>query len=491
MGTISSTQPICAIQDRIEAAIGQQKFKVWFKNTTHFSIVDEHLRIGVPNQFMGTWIENHFSEAIRTAAREVLGREARLYFVTDPKLFGQQGQRQLDTQAKVVQVQLTRTKASISPGPLPVPSAPMPYGSTALRFALSDFVVGQNSQLAYAAIQDVIHGRSASYSPLFVHSNCGLGKTHLLQGLCQVLRQGGQTSFCYVTGEQFTNEFIAAIRTHQAKAFRDWYRRRDVLVIDDVHFLANKRATQEELQHTFDTLAQMGKTVVLASDTHPTMLGQLSASLMSRFASGMVVKIDAPDVQTRRAILRRKAGQFSQPVPEAVIQYVADLFSSNVRELEGALLKLCAFARLVQQPLTVNLARHALEEYARKVGPAVKVSDIEAATSSYFGVTTADLHSTNKTRTVALARNVAMYIVRKHTKLSFPEIARHMGGKNHATVLLACRKIEKMSAAGATIRWLSGAGPVERGVVDVLVTICRALNLPIATSEDTGTAMAG
>lgn len=463
-------EPVNLIRDEVERRVGPQRFKVWFKNSTHFTMVDQHLRIGVPNQFIGGWIENHFADDLRAAADKVCGHPVTLHFNIDPKLFGKQPSAQLDIQAKNVhQVNKGGAEAGGNGFAHPKPQMAEKHG---LRYQLSDFVVGPGNQLAHAAVLDVLHGNQRLYNPLYVYSPCGLGKTHLLQGLCQALAAEDKLRWAYVTGEEFTNDFIFSIKRHTPEAFRERYRQLDVLVIDDVQFLANKKATQDELLHTFDAIDARGKQIVMASDAQPKLLGQLSAGLVSRFMSGMVVKMDLPDGETRRAILRRKSASLSKPVPELVIAYVAELFKNNVRELEGALLKLYAYSCLAGQPISLPLARTALEEYAAKIKPVVQVADIEAGVSNYFGITPADLHSTNRTRTVALARNVAMYLARRQTKMSFPEIARHMGGKNHATVLLACRRIERMLETNEPGVWNTSAGVlVQRPIEEVLAAV--------------------
>jgi chromosomal replication initiator protein len=241
-------------------------------------------------------------------------------------------------------------------------------------------------------------------------------------------------------------------------------RQTDLLAIDDVHFLASKPSTQEEFLHTFNTISLAGKQVVLVSDAHPKMIGQLSEKLVNRFVSGMVVKIEAPDFQTRCAICRQFAARMMKiplsgeshrggDIPEAVIRYVAERVRTNVRELEGALLKLIAYATLQDEKLSLATAQMVLAEHIERCDPIVHVSDIEASVGAFFGVTTASLHSARKGRTVSLARHFSMYLTRKHTKMSSSEVGRYMGDKNHATVLVACKKIDDLLQRDAEVHW--------------------------------------
>jgi len=422
------------INDVLAQKIGPQRYKIWFKNSTRLLLEDNYLKVGVPNLFIGGWIENHFAEAIAAAVTEVTQRPLKVIFTIDPELFGNQRRRQLDSQADF----LARS-ATAAPRRAEGTTCRRP----ALRHRLETFVVGPCNQLAYSAARTVVAEPRTHFNPLFVHGGCGLGKTHLLQGICSaVSEQRPQTRFVYVSGEEFTNQFVLALKLGRLDGFRQHFRQADLLVIDDVHFLASKKATQEEFLHTFNAIDMANKQVVLASDAHPKMVGQLSDGLLNRFISGMVVKIDPPDLETRRRILRQRAREMDKEAPDSVIDYIAQNLRANVRELEGALLKVVAYASLSRSPVSLTMAREALDGHIARTDPIVHLSDIEAAVTTFFGITPADVHSSRKTRTISLARAVAMFLARKHTNMSFPEIGRFMGNKNHATVILACRKVQ-------------------------------------------------
>ncbi len=442
------------ISEAIAEKVGPQRYRIWFKNTTRLAVENDYLKVGVPNLFVGSWVENHFSGQIAEAVREVTGQELKVIFTIDPELFGSQRRRQLDSQAESVAkvsnptVRQKRLKVS------------RPQN---VRLRLENFVKGPSNQLAWNAAHGVVEDSGTHYSPLFIHGACGLGKTHLLQGIYNsVLEKHPEASCCCVSGEEFTNQFILSLKMGKLDTFRQRYRNTDLLIIDDIHFLASKKATQEEFLHTFNAIDTASKQVVLASDAHPKMIGQLSESLVNRFVSGMVVKIDPPTFETRCEILRRRAAEMNKEVPEPAIDYIAESLQANVRELEGALLKVIAYASLSRSPINIRIAREALENHISKTDPIVHLSDIEAAVATFFGITPADIHSSRKNRTTSLARSVAMFLARKHTSMSFPEIGRFMGNKNHATVILACRKIQNfLTSSDHSLRWETTSGRTE------------------------------
>jgi len=274
-----------------------------------------------------------------------------------------------------------------------------------------------------------------------------------------------QTNTLYLSAEDFANRFVLALKTKKLEAFRNRMRRTDLLAIDDIHFFGSKPSTQEEFLHTFNTISLAGKQVVLVSDAHPKMIKQLSEKLVNRFVSGMVVKIEPPDFETRCEICRQfaqrimttalgeeksaQAGQMS----ENVVRFVAEQMRTNVRELEGALLKLVAYAALQNEKITLPVAQTVLAEHIERCDPIVHVSDIETTVAAYFGTTPSTIHSAKKDRTVALARHFSMYLTRKHTNMSSSEVGRVMGNKNHATVLVACKKIEGLLERDEEINW--------------------------------------
>jgi chromosomal replication initiator protein len=446
------TDELGAIDLAIAERIGEQKYRVWFKNSTKLELTDDYLKIGVPNHFIANWIEAHFLNDIYFVLKKVTGKEKKVAFNIEPSLTGSQKKTQLDSQAMQVQrTQNKTTRSRIKPGNWAKQSP--------LKLSLETFVVGAKNQLAYNAAKAVVGEEESPFNPLFLHGGYGVGKTHLLQGICnESAKARPGVKWLYVSAEDFANQYVLALKTQKLDAFRRRFRQMDVLAIDDIHFLASKKAMQEEFLHTFNTIDLAGKQVVLASDAHPKMIGKLCESLVNRFVSGMVIKMEAPDLQTRCRICSQKAKAMNRSVPDSVIEYIAEKMHSNVRELEGALLKLVAFSSLGNEKITLSMARSVLAEHISRSDPIVHTSDIESTVAVFFGITPADIHSSKKDRTVSLARSFSMYIARKYTKMSFPEIGRAMGNKNHATVILACRKIEDFLARNAEVKWIGPSG---------------------------------
>ncbi|UCG57932.1 MAG: chromosomal replication initiator protein DnaA [Phycisphaerales bacterium] len=470
-GSRTAESEIAAINEALAQQIGQQKYRIWFKNSTRFTRAGEYLKIGVPNLFIARWIENHFSVEIAKATRLATGAKVEITFVVDPDLSGTVRRTQLDSQAQLVE------KAQSS-SLLARRSARGQYAAShgsrrSLKLNLDTFVVGSSNELAYNAARAIVREQKSPFSPLFIHGGYGLGKTHLLQGICNAVPESRpETNWLYLSAEDFVNQFVVALKTKKLEAFRRRIRRTDLLAIDDIHFLASKPSTQEEFLHTFNTINLAGKQVVLASDAHPKMIGQLSEKLVSRFVSGMVVKIEPPDFHTRCRICRQYAaammktslvpksrrGSTTGHVPESVIRYVAENLRSSVRELEGALLKVVAYAALQNETINLAMAKAVLAEHLQRCDPIVHVSDIESTVATYFGTTPASLHSSRKNRTLALARHFSMYLTRKHTKMSSAEVGRVMGNKNHATVLAACKRIEGLIKLNSDVNWRGPTG---------------------------------
>jgi len=442
---------LSTVSETLAKRIGAQKYRIWFKNSTRLTLTEGYIKIGVPNLFIASWIESHFANEISQAVQAVTGSARKITFTIDPELSGHQRRSQLDSQAKLVEKARNRTSAKrsrIQPAP-----------RKKLKLSLDTFVVGSSNELAYNAAKAVVNDKKSPFNPLFIHGGYGIGKTHLLQGICNAVSKSRPgTNWLYLSAEDFANQFVLALKTKKLEAFRRRMRQTDLLAIDDIHFLASKSATQEEFLHTFNTIDLAGKQVVLVSDAHPKMIGHLSEKLVNRFISGMVVKIETPDFKTRCRICEQYASAMRKHVSAGVIKYIAENLRTNVRELQGALLKLIAFSALQNETITVALSKKILSEHLARTDPIVHVSDIEAAVATYFGITPANIHSSKKDRTIALARHFSMYLARKHTKLSSPEIGRCMGNKNHATVLLACKKVDQHIRQNSDVRWIGPAG---------------------------------
>ena len=504
MSCISAHDPqLARLADAIAQRVGQQRFHVWFNNSTRLDLRNDGLEIAVPNDFISEWIGTHFTRPIQEAAHEVLGCSLQVRFNIMPQLFidgGKDGaaapavpSTHMNGNARAVpngngnghhkapptDEAVVRPVQLLRPALSPAPRTPAPIDREApasafttrirLRHDLETYVVGQSNQLAYNAAMYVAEFPGAQYNPLFIHGNCGLGKTHLLQGLCKRFIDHHPTKrWMYLTGEEFTNEFLSALRNNKLDAFRRKVRDLDLLVIDDVHFLAGKKATQEEFLHTFNSIEAMGRQVVMASDNHPKMIEEFGESLVNRFVSGMVVRIDPPNYATRCEILRSLSTRTALGLNEEVIGWVARRVTQNVRELEGAVTRIAAHVKLSGQDADVAMAQEALGDLDRQLVAPVKPENILQSVCTYFGLEHKDLMSGRRQRTISLARSVAMFLVRKTAKLSFPEIGMRMGKRNHSTVISACRRIERAVLKNESLVWTSTVGEREEEASELI-----------------------
>ncbi|MCC6360142.1 MAG: chromosomal replication initiator protein DnaA [Phycisphaerales bacterium] len=426
---------LCQLRDLIQRKIGASRYRTWFGESTALLLHDDGLDIIAASSFACTWIANNYLDELTAAASEVLGRPA------------------------VVRVIQAAPPGSPAARPAHAGARKTTRPERTLRYELDSFVVGPGNQLAHSAAQAVVRAPGHAFRLLVLHGPCGLGKTHLLQGVCNALgRSHPSANVRYVSGEEFTNEYIFAVRGGPIDVFRARYRKVDILIVDDIHFLANKKATQDEFLHTYNAVDSAGKLVIVSSDRHPRSIASLSEPLMNRLIAGMIVQIDPPDFQTRRTILRRRAAAQGVTLPDDVLDLLAAQGSNNVRELEGVLYTLTALASLASGPLTAELAQRALDEAAVRSRRTPDAADIERIVSLRFGVTREQIQSRSRDRTVVLARSLAMLLIRRHTALSFPEIARSLGKKNHSTVLMATQRLERQLAMDAKVEWKSAAG---------------------------------
>jgi chromosomal replication initiator protein len=504
------------LADAIAQKVGQQRFHVWFNNSTRLDLRNDGLEIAVPNDFISEWIGKNFTRPIQEAAHEVLGCTLSVRFNVVPELFDitngavknklpdekftgdDKHEQRRSAKAPLVAATpaatlVDRNRRNVPPLVRPPAS---PVGRTTsmapsaeplnfvnrprLRHDLSTFVVGPSNQLAYNTMLYVAEFPGAQYNPLFVHGNCGLGKTHLLQGLCKQYAEMHPTQrWMYMTGEEFTNEFLLMLRQNKLDTFRRKMRDLDLLVIDDVHFLSGKRATQEEFLHTFNAIEASGKQVVMASDEHPKMIEEFGESLINRFVSGMVVRIDPPNFATRVEILQSLASRLGMDLPEEVTGWIARRVTQNVRELEGAITRIAAHVKLSGRTPDATMVQESLGDLDRQMVTPIRPENIMTAVCNYFGLEHKDLMSGRRQRTISLARSVAMFLVRKTAKLSFPEIGTRMGKRNHSTVISACRRIERAVSKNEALSWTSNIGERQEEATELIQRLeehSRAIN---------------
>ncbi len=465
------------LRAEVAARLGDARYTLWFGEGVRLGLDDDALEIGVPNAFFREWIQGHFADTLIAAGEAVAGHALRLSFRVDDEAQPQIGHvvepSAPDSRTTKVKIPLTPGSAPhVQPPPLPSDRPRMSSMPARPLRRLGDFVTGSCNRLAHAAAVDMAHSFGASFNPLVIHSGVGLGKTHLLEGVGHALRASRPgLRLVHVTAEAFTNGFLDAMRAGSLASFRARFRGAESLVVDDVHFLAAKRATQDEFLHTFNALVADGVPIVVAADQHPRLIGKLTDELSTRFLGGMVVKMDAPDPSTRRAILKAKAMARGVDVPEAVIAYVAEHLRASVRELEGALHSLIAHAVLTGKRLDLNLARSALRDTIRHTAQSVALKDVERAVCQLFQVDADALKSDGRARALTYPRMIAMHLARKHTGAAYSEIGRYFGGRNHSTVISADKKVAA---------WIEDARqrPTLAGfetIADLLATLERSL----------------
>ncbi len=411
---------------QLQMEMSKAAFDTWV-SSAEFLGYDENQRkfeIGVKNAYARDWLEDRLS-----------AKMARL-------LTGKMG-CPVAINVKVWSTN-SRSEPSSAPQPAAVSGQSSRHESPTIngRYRFDNFVVGANNRLAHAACMAVAENPARAYNPLFLYGGVGLGKTHLLHAIGNA-SEPAELKVLYVSSEEFTNDLINAIRTHTTPAFREKYRQIDVLLIDDIQFIAGKESTQEEFFHTFNTLHGQNKQIVISSDRSPKALVTLEERLRSRFEWGLTADIQPPDVETRLAILRSKADRAGRKVPADILELIARQVQSNIRELEGALNRVLAYADLSGTPLTLDLAQTALADFL-PVTTDLKPDDVLAAVSDAFGISRERILGRERTREVALPRQVAMYLLREEGGVSLPQIGDYIGGRDHTTVIYACDKVSDL-----------------------------------------------
>ncbi|MEJ9281358.1 MULTISPECIES: chromosomal replication initiator protein DnaA [Ureibacillus] len=414
---------------RVEQQISKPSFETWLKSTKLLSYKGTNVTIAAPNSFAREWLENHYVHLIAGILSELTGEDLYIKFVVQKD----QDNEDFDIPAPVIQ---TKT-AEPSEGP---------HSMLNPKYTFDTFVIGSGNRFAHAASLAVAEAPAKAYNPFFIYGGVGLGKTHLMHAIGHyVLEHNPNAKVVYLSSEKFTNEFINSIRDNKAEEFRNKYRNVDVLLIDDIQFLAGKESTQEEFFHTFNTLHTESKQIVISSDRPPKEIPTLEDRLRSRFEWGLITDITPPDLETRIAILRKKAKADGLDIPNEVMHYIANQIDTNIRELEGALIRVVAYSSLVNQDITVELAQEALKDIMPNSKPkSVTIQDIQKVVGEHYNIRLEDFSSKKRTKSIAFPRQVAMYLSRELTDFSLPKIGEEFGGRDHTTVIHAHEKIEKM-----------------------------------------------
>ena len=412
------------VRDRLQGALNETTYQTWFAEAEAAELSSDALTVAVPNDFTREWIEGHFLGLIRAAVRDATGEERR--------------------------VQLRVRHDREEPSPVDVTTVDRDPGETIgvnPKYTFDRFVIGSSNRFAHAAALAVAEAPAQAYNPLFIYGGTGLGKTHLLQAIGQYVGQHSTgLSARYVTSETFMNDFINSLRDKRIEGFKRRYRTYDVLLVDDIQFLEHKERIQEEFFHTFNSLYEAGRQIVITSDRPPREIATLEARLRSRFEWGLITDIQPPDLETRIAILRKKVSADDIDVPDPqVLTFIASLISTNIRELEGALTRVVAFSSLTGRPMTVELAQDVLREvFPQGDAAEVSIRRIQELVSERFGLSLGELTGDRRAQSIVYPRQVAMYLSRELTDSSLPKIGREFGGRDHTTVIHATSKIARL-----------------------------------------------
>ena len=410
----------------IESKMSRQGFDTWFAQSRLVSFDGSKMVIQVPTKFHRDWIREHHNEVLEEVIREVTKKETiEIDFFVEPQEAPKKTAKPAKDEKKDVRQENTNLLRD-------------------RKYTFDSFVVGPSNQFAHASAKAVAEAPGKVYNPLFIYSGTGLGKTHLVNAIGHfVQHRTPRARVAYLSSEQFTNELISHLSHKTMDAFRLKYRHMDILIIDDIQFMAGKERTQEEFFHTFNTLYEAQKHIVLTSDRQPKEIADIEDRLRSRFEAGLIADIQPPDLETRIAILKKKAELQNIRLPDDVAEYLATILKTHIRELEGGLMRLGAIASLTNTEITVDLARAEMKHLADLREKVITHDLIQKVVADSFGVRPADLKSKRRTRTVVLPRQVAMYLCRQMTGSSLPEIGAFFGGKDHSTVIHSCNTIEE------------------------------------------------
>jgi chromosomal replication initiator protein len=416
------------ILSRVETKVNRHSFFTWFTPTVFVADAGASITVRVPNNLFRDWLTKHYSVVLAEALMEVRRSDTKLVFETEA------------TGAPTPDPDIVEAAAE-------APDLPSPSNRGGLnpRYSFDTFIVGPSNQFAHAACRAVAEAPSRSYNPLFIYGGVGLGKTHLMHAIGHyVLRHDTGLKLTYISSERFMNEMINAVRYERILDFRERYRSVDVLLVDDIQFVSGKEGTQTEFFHTFNALYDAQKQIVLSSDRPPHEIPALEERLRSRFEWGLIADIQPPDLETKIAILKRKAEAEAVPLPHSVAIYIAGRIKSNVRELEGSLIRLIAYASLTGREISLELTQEVLKDVINPDDKAITIETIQKFVSDYYQLKIGDLKSRNNSKSVAMPRQVAMYLCKGLTQASLPEIGRSFGGKHHSTVIHSIRKVEAL-----------------------------------------------
>jgi chromosomal replication initiator protein len=409
---------------KIEEKIGQNVVDLWFRPIKLSQVKEQQITVDIPNRFFKDWIEDNYPDIIAESIGSILGYAVMVRFKVaekpDPAV------KKMDMRLENRRQKLANRGIYLNP-----------------KYTFQNFVIGPSNEFAHAAAKKVAEAPGRIYNPFFVYGGVGLGKTHLITAIGNaVIDKRPDIAVIYASAEQFTNEVVSAIRHEKMGDLKDRYRNVDLLLLDDIHFIANKTQTQEEFFHTFNAIYERQRQIVISSDRPPKEIGAVTDRLRSRFSMGLIADIQPPELETKVAILQKKAETEKIYVPEDVAYYLASTVKSNVRELEGCLIRLGAQASLTGRPITRDMAKDILRDLIEEDDRPVTTDHIQKIVCDHFAIRVADMKAKKRTKEVALPRQIAMYLSKQLTNLSLNDIGKNFGGKDHATIIYACKQIE-------------------------------------------------
>lgn len=422
-----------AVLGEIELNLSKANFTTWFKNTFVSDFSDEKIIICVPNAFTKTWLETKYHQEINKALENVLGKKTKeiIYKVDSKK----------NNPVNDILEKINFKKKKEETQPEETPSTTNRFGLNS-RYVFENFIVGKGNELAHAACQAVAHNPGKVYNPLFIYGGVGLGKTHLLQAVGNQISQK-TNKILYTTSENFTNDYIQSVKGGRAKDFKDRYRNVDLLLIDDVQFMGGKDGTQQEFFHTFNELQQADKQIILTSDKPPKLIPALEARLASRFESGMVVDVSQPDIETKIAILEKKAKEKNYFLEAQILEYIADNIKNNIRELEGALNKIIAYHEFNNTTPNIKTVKSILNDLLLSAqSKTLAPKDILEAVASYYNISSREILGKGRKKELVGPRQVCIYLMREEINTSYPTIGQELGGRDHTTAMHAYNKIK-------------------------------------------------
>ena len=409
----------------IEKKIGNNIIELWFRPIKLSQVKDNSATIVIPNRFFKDWIEDNYPNIIAEAIEDVIGKHITVRYKTEEKI--DPVVKKADIQLENRRQKLTKRGIYLNP-----------------RYTFKNYIIGPSNQFAQAAAKAVADAPGRTYNPLFIYGGVGLGKTHLISAIGNVvINNNPEIALIFVSAEQFTNEVVSAIRHEKMGEFKQKYRNIDLLLIDDIHFIANKTQTQEEFFYTFNALYEKQKQIVISSDRPPKELGAVTDRLKSRFSMGLIADIQPPELETKMAIVLRKAETEKIPISEDIAYFLASKVKTNIRELEGCLIRLGAQSSLTGKPIDKDMAKTLLRDIIEDEEKPLTIEQIQKIVCEHFAIKLSDMKAKKRTKEIALPRQIAMYLSKQLTNLSLNDIGKNFGGKDHATVIYACKQTEE------------------------------------------------